>query len=163
MLILVYGLPGSGKTYFASHFAGEINAVHISSDLTRMRILEERSYSEDEKDYIYREMAVETMESLKKGKTVIVDATFYKEENRELFIRISNELGIAFRLIEICADEDDIRKRTSGKRVDSEADFDVYKQIKTDFEPVKQDHLSINSSELPLDEMIYRASIYISK
>jgi predicted kinase len=35
MIVLVYGLPGTGKTFFARHFAKETGAVHLNTDLVR--------------------------------------------------------------------------------------------------------------------------------
>jgi len=35
MIIIVFGLPGSGKSYFASKLAERINARYINSDVIR--------------------------------------------------------------------------------------------------------------------------------
>jgi len=35
MIIIVCGLPGSGKSFFAHRLAAKLDALHISSDKTR--------------------------------------------------------------------------------------------------------------------------------
>ena len=56
MIIIVLGLPGSGKSYFASRFAKLIHADYINSDRIRKSMFPARSYSEREKASVYNEM-----------------------------------------------------------------------------------------------------------
>ena len=53
MIVIVFGLPGSGKSYFASRFAKVINAGYINSDMIRKEIFEKREYSDQEKKAVY--------------------------------------------------------------------------------------------------------------
>jgi predicted kinase len=49
MIVIVFGLPGSGKTHFASWFANLINAEYINSDRLRKQRTAPAKYPEKEK------------------------------------------------------------------------------------------------------------------
>jgi predicted kinase len=46
MTVIVFGLPGSGKSYFATRLAELLNASYISSDQLRMQLYAKRTYTE---------------------------------------------------------------------------------------------------------------------
>ena len=56
MLIIICGLPGTGKTFIAKKLAPKINAEHLSTDRIRKELFPEPTYSEDEKNKVYVEM-----------------------------------------------------------------------------------------------------------
>ena len=49
MIVIVFGLPGSGKSYFASHLASMINADYINSDKVRRTMFDTRTYQKRKK------------------------------------------------------------------------------------------------------------------
>ena len=53
MVILVLGLPGSGKSYFAGRLAQKINAEYLNSDQIRKEMFQGRTYSDSEKAKVY--------------------------------------------------------------------------------------------------------------
>ena len=57
MMIIVSGLPGSGKSYFASRLARKFEATYINSDLMRKKIEAQGRYAFDDKLNVYEEMA----------------------------------------------------------------------------------------------------------
>src|SRR3954462_3705742 len=129
MVIIVFGLPGSGKSYFASRLASMINADYIKSDKLRKEIITNRTYSEKEKLAVYGIMLSKLIEARKQNKNVVLDGTFYKDEIRRIFIEGADEAeDIVF--IEVMAEENLIKERLQKTREDSEADFEVYKKIK---------------------------------
>lgn len=82
MIVIVTGLPGSGKSYFASHLSPLIDAVCINSDRIRKKMFTERIYSEAEKLSVYKEMLAEMKASVQRHKNVVLNATFYKKRIR---------------------------------------------------------------------------------
>jgi len=162
MNIAIFGLPGSGKTYFASQFASKINALHISSDAVRKDLLQMGHYEEQAKSIVYQTMLQLMVNANKKEQNLVLDATFNKRHIRNLFMEKARELHQQLYFIEIKADESVIRERLRHKRPDSEADFDVYLKIKKEFEQVDEDHLVLNSDKESLDEMLGRALVYIN-
>ena len=160
MIVIVFGLPGSGKSYFASRFASTINAVYISSDKLRMKMLDKRTYSSTEKLSVYNEMLAQMREVGKQNKNLVLDATFYKSDIRKKFLEETEENGnIIF--IEVIADESLIRRRLKEEREDSEADFKVYKDVKKEWEPLYEDHLILQSTNDNIGEMLHKTADYL--
>lgn len=161
MNIAIFGLPGSGKTYFASQFALKIHALHISSDAVRKDLLQMGHYEEEAKSMVYQAMLQLMENASKDNQNVVLDATFNKRRIRNLFKEKARKLHQQLYFIEIIAEEPVIRERLRHKRPDSEADFDVYLKIKKEFEPVDEDHLVLNSDMESINEMLNRAVVYI--
>ena len=160
MIVIVFGLPGSGKSYFASHLAGMINAEYINSDKVRRTMFDTRTYSKKEKLAVYNEMISQIGEAVKQHKNLVLDATFYKNDIREKFLNEAEDNdGIIF--IEIRAEEHLIRERLKRPREYSEADFKVYKKIKKQWEPLKANHLILQSTDSNIREMLKGTADYL--
>lgn len=150
MLVIVCGLPGTGKTTLAKTVAGKTDAAVINSDSIRMSMLEEREYTEDEKKMIYRAMLEEAGKQLKEGKNVVLDATFYKKELRENAKETAEKAGTESYIIECVTHEELLKERIFKRKkeeTESEADFEVYKKVKDQFEPIEEEHLAVDTSE----------------
>lgn len=161
MVVIVFGLPGSGKSFFASRLADMISADHINSDRLRKEILRERNYTDTEKALVYSTMLQKTKEAIEQNRNIVLDATFHKNSTRALFIEeIKDKTNVFF--IEVLADENIIRQRLKRKRPDSEADFDVYKKILQQWEPFKASHLTLESTDSNLDAMLQEAAQYLN-
>lgn len=163
MLILIAGLPGTGKSTLAKALAKRLDAVHLNSDVIRKEILEERTYSEEEKKLVYNKLLEQVEKEIKNGKTVIIDATFYKKELREEAIEIAKRNNEEYCIIKCILDEKIIKERIE-RRVseESEADFEVYKKIKEQFEKIEENHSEINTSkemEVQLDEAMHHLMV----
>jgi predicted kinase len=160
MIIIVFGLPGSGKSYFASHLANMIDAEYIMSDRVRKEMLSKRTYSDEEKLAVYDEMILKAIEANKLNKNVVLDATFYKKNIRSNFI---NKIPATerIRFIEVVADESLIRERLQKVREDSEANFEVYKKIKEEWEPMEEPHLTLRSTNDNIEEMLRKTASYL--
>lgn len=153
MIVIVFGLPGCGKTYFAGRLADEIHADLIQSDKLRKKMFDARTYSDNEKLHVYDEMMIQTKNCLKQNKNVVIDATFHRDKIRKKFIQEMPEIFF----IEIIADEQLIGERLKRKRADSEADFEVYKKIKSAWEPMHEHHLILQSGNDNIKDMLQTA------
>jgi len=160
MLVLVIGLPGSGKSTVARIIAKEIRAKILRTDEIRKALIREPKYNEMEKEMIYDAMFLAAEQLLKEGESVILDATFYKEELRDKAIDIAENLKKKFLIIECRAGDEIIKKRMEKRRKSmkslSDADFEVYKKLKEKFEPIKEgmeEHVVIDTSYLNKNEI----------
>ena len=160
MVIIVMGLPGSGKSYFASRLAANIHADYISSDSIRKTMIAKRTYSIEEKLSVYNEMLAQMQQAIKQHKDLVMDATFYKHSIRNKFIvETINTGGIFF--IEVRADESLIQERLQQTRPDSEADFNVYKRIQAQWEHLQEEHLIVQSTNDNINDMLHTAIDYL--
>lgn len=162
MIVIVFGLPGSGKSYFASRLAPLVHANYINSDLIRKKMHAMRTYSDREKLSVYDAMLAEMRRSIEQNSNLVLDATFYKQEIRKKFIDEATPAGgIVF--IEVKAEEPVIKERLKQKRPDSEADFEVYKIIEAQWEPFPKPHLTLASGDNNIEEMLLKAREYLQK
>ena len=160
MVVIVFGLPGSGKSYFASRLAKRIDADYINSDRLRKEMFKMRTYSMQEKESVYQTMLQRMKQDVAQNKNVVLDATFHKKETRQPFIKeMKTKGGIYF--IEIIAEERIIRERLKRKRRYSEADFKVYKIISSENEPLPESHLVLESTNSNIKEMLGKAVEYL--
>jgi|SRR6185312_1463170 len=161
MIVIVTGLPGSGKSYFASRLAKMIDAAYINSDRVRKYTFTHSVYTEEEKLAVYEEMLAEMKDAVHRHKQVVLDATFYKKDIREKFFDKAGATGALF-LIEVRADEALIKERLKQTRTDSEADFGVYTMIKEKWEPLGESHLILESTDDSINSMLRQALDYLN-
>ena len=162
MIIIIFGLPGSGKSYFASRLAMQLGATYVNSDELRMEMVADRTYTENEKNMVYDAMLKAMSEAVAAGKPIVLDATFYKKSIRKRFEHKARHMGQRIIYIEVTAPEDIIEDRLKIPRTYSEADFDVYLKIRKVAEPLKADHLILESSNNNIVSMLHEAIQYIS-
>lgn len=156
MIIAVIGLPGSGKSYFAERLAAAIHAAYISSDQVRKTLMAMGHYTTEQKERVYDEMLVQTQQAVMQNKNVVLDATFYRRVIREKFMnKVRDEDGMRF--IEITTPEPIIKERLKQKRKDSEADFEIYLQVRKQWEPLQEPHLALDSSGNDIEGMLRKA------
>lgn len=159
MVIIILGLPGSGKTYFAKALSKTLRATYINSDSIRETFPGPNRYSRTDKNIVYDMMLKKMLIAMHEGKTVIMDATFYKNDIRRRFTSYVREQGV-LHFIEIVADELVIKNRLSARQ-NSHADFGVYQLVKKEWDPIDFRHLTIKSTDNNIDEMISQAIDYL--
>ena len=160
MVIIVFGLPGSGKTYFASCLTKLLRSDYINSDRLRKELFKERTYSEQEIATVYNEMLVKMRAAVNQKKNLVLDATFHKNDKREPFVKeMEGKGGIYF--IEVRANENLIQERLKKDRPYSEADFEVYNFIRKHWEPLNEPHLLLESTGENVDTMLQKAVDYL--
>jgi predicted kinase len=162
MIVIVFGLPGSGKSYFAERLAKKINADYVNSDRLRKEMFPKRTYSAEEKAAVYNAMLQKMSVAAKQNQNIVLDATFHKQKTRKAFIDgIRGQDKVYF--IEIKAAENLIRQRLKKERADSEADYEVYKLLLQEWEPMNEAHLSLHSTDENISSLLQDAVKYLQK
>lgn len=147
-MILMCGLPASGKSWAAKRLARPLRAAVLHSDERRKTLAasgsvagtgyEEGRYSPVLKRATYAALQEASGASLRSGRSVVVDATFSKQEYRAPFLELARELGVPWLLVQVSAPEALVRSRMEERARDvheaSEADLAVYLRARAAFE-----------------------------
>jgi predicted kinase len=160
MIIFVIGLPGSGKSYFAARLAQINDAVYLNSDRIRKELLNYTRYTDKEKNMVYEEMLRLGIDAALNKKPVVLDATFYTADLRDRFLTALQPLDECC-FIEVIANEELIRERLKKPRIDSDANFEVYREIREQWQPLRDEHLILRSSDSNIENMLDQATEYL--
>ncbi len=163
ILIVIFGLPGTGKTTFAAVLSNQLGIKHFNTDIIRSLSGKPQQYDEENKAFIYDEILRLTRLEFEIGKSVIVDATFYKKKLRKRFKVLAQEYDVTLKWIEVCAGEEVVKKRVSKKRRYSEADYAVYQMIKSQFEPMQEKYIQLFSGQEEMPDLIEKAIKFIKQ
>lgn len=121
-LILLVGIPGSGKTTYAKNYIEQnYNTIHLSSDATRKELYGDENIQGNPGD-VFSLMQKRAIESLDNGCNVLYDATNMTRKDRAGIIGVCPkfakiECHIIWAPIEVCIERDSKRERTVGKEV----------------------------------------------
>lgn len=161
MMIIVMGLPGSGKSYFAKRLSDRIGATYIGSDAVRKEMKAMGKYGVEDKNRVYDRMVLLTKNGLSERETIVLDATFFKKRLLKRFISLAQEKGVPHRVFWIVAGEEVIKERVSKTRKDSEADYEVYLKLAGEFEKPQPPFLKLRSTQNNIAEMLDQADGFI--
>ncbi len=88
---MLYGFPGSGKTYFARQFAEDIGAVHLQSDKVRFELFENPRYDRQENEIVSHLMLYMAEEFLNAGLSVLYDGDANKQSLRRQIREVAHQ------------------------------------------------------------------------
>ena len=154
MIILMAGLPGTGKSAVARELSARLNGTILSKDTIRHTLFEQRDveYSTEQDDFCM-DVMLETAGYLlgKHGdRTVILDGrTFSKRYQIERVIRFAERLQQPWRIFEcVCSDE------TARQRLDAQQDhpagnrnYDLYLRVRREFEDIRFSKTLLNTDQ----------------
>lgn len=160
--IVVFGLPGSGKSYFAGRLAKRLDAVYLSSDQIRTESDARHDYSFSGKMKVYDRMFELATQWLKIRNTVVMDGTFYLKKIREKVRKQMNEFGAHLLFLEIKADKSLIKERLSRKRAYSEANYEVFEKLEKQTERMVEPHFVIHSNDHNIEDMLRIGRKYVA-
>lgn len=122
VLILLCGIPGSGKTTWAKNYISKNpDFVHLSSDAIRAELYGDENIQGNPVE-VFTLMQKKAVESLNAGYNVVYDATSMTRKDRAGIISMCPKFthiqcNIIWAPIETCIERDTTRERTVGKEV----------------------------------------------
>ncbi|MBK7938755.1 MAG: ATP-binding protein [Lewinellaceae bacterium] len=162
MLILIAGLPGTGKTTVAKAFARKYGAAHFNSDSIRREMGLWGSYRPEDKARVYAELLRRTHIALAADKTVVVDSTFFRADLRRPFEELAENLNQKIRWVLASAPAEVLLARVAVPRADSEADGVVLEKIQAQFEPLKVPHLVLPTADATPEDLADALHEYVN-
>lgn len=82
LLIMLYGFPGAGKTFFVRQLCEVLQAAHVHSDRIRMDLFDTPRYDRQENDVLAQLMDYMTGEFLNAGMSVVYDMNAMRPKQR---------------------------------------------------------------------------------
>jgi predicted kinase len=157
VLVMLCGLPGTGKSRLARRLAVQLPAVVVESDRVRQEIFARPAYTADESRQVHRICHVLMGWYLCHYYHVVYDATNLYEYHRRLAYSLAARNGARLVVAEIIAREDVVRDRLSPRRRKkpvtsvatdySDADWEVYLRMRRQAEPIQHEHINIDTSD----------------
>lgn len=151
-LIVVSGLPGSGKSYFSRRLAERLPLPIIESDAMRQILAPKPTYSAGESERLFRACHALIGDLLRRGISVIFDATNLIEYHREHLYRIADNAGAKLILVRMQAPPELVQQRLERRRNGddpddkSDADWQVYRKMTATAEKIRRNHFVVDTS-----------------
>jgi aminoglycoside phosphotransferase family enzyme/predicted kinase len=172
-LVLVAGLPGTGKSSLARRLADEAGFHVIRSDVVRKELagltsegpapapLRESLYRPEWTERTYGECMRKAEQLLFEGERVLVDANFREESKRRAFLEAAARWGVPQGILLCQADPDTVRRRLERRHQDaSDADWPVYLHASAKWEELGECTRRVShpiSTNGPPEQVIARA------
>src|ERR1700722_5545398 len=99
LLVILYGFPGSGKTYFARQLCEHLHAAHVQGDRIRNELFETPRYDKQENAVVAQLMDYMTGEFLGAGLSVVYDTNAMRFSQRRALRDMAHKLKVQTLLI----------------------------------------------------------------
>jgi predicted kinase len=150
-LVALCGLPGVGKSTVAGYITDRLDATRLRTDAVRKELFPDPDYTDAETDTVYRELCDRAGGRLEDGESVVLDATFAERTHRRLARGLASEHGVPFRLVRVVCDREIAERRIADREDISDADVEVYRRFRDEFDAVESDHVTVDNSDSKAD------------
>jgi hypothetical protein len=161
VLLMLSGLPGTGKSFLARKLCEKIPFVVVESDFVRKTLFNPPTYSPRESAFVHRVCHILIDRLLKKKLRVIFDATNLSEMHREYVYRLAEKNNAKLVIVQTVAPEEVVKERLAKRHTArddhdlSDADWEVYSRMKQYREPIGRPHIVVDTSK-DLEEEIQK-------
>jgi len=153
VLVVVSGLPGTGKSYFSRRLAEKVPLAVLESDALRKVLVASPRHTGKENARLFQAIHAVIDLSLEKGIPVLLDATSLAEAHREPLYRLAERHHAKLMVVVVGAPPEVVRRRleerqrSSVRQDHSDADWEVYHRLRPLQEPVRRNHIRVDTSE----------------
>jgi predicted kinase len=129
-LIIMVGIPGSGKSFFAEHFADTFKAPFVNFHHFRKELFNFPTFDKDEEEIIGRVANYMLDEVLKTGRTVVYEGQTDLRANRSLIAKIARDADYEPLFVWVQTEPITAKKRSTKPNMDKPALSDEQFNIK---------------------------------
>ena len=114
-IFVLYGFPGSGKTFFARQLCEELQAAHVQGDRVRYELFDRPRYDKQENEIVRHIMDYMTEEFIQAGMSVVYDINAMRASQRKTLRDLTIKNKAKSVLIWFQMDIDSAYERVSGR------------------------------------------------
>jgi|SRR5215469_4186861 len=166
MIVLLAGLPATGKSTLARSLADRLNGALLSKDAIRHVLFAPRDveYSTVQDDFVLQIMLETAAWTLRKdpARLVLLDGrTFSRRYQIDMVLNAAQELHQPWRVLECVCSDESARSRlemqsASGEHPAGNRTYALYLEVKARFEPITLPKTVIDTDQ-PLDICLQKA------
>jgi predicted kinase len=151
-LVVVSGLPGSGKSHFCRRLASRHPIARLESDALRKALFGQPTHSPEESRRLFAACHYVLDRLLGAGISALLDATNLREVHRRQLYAIADRHGAKLVLVSLRASAAVLKERLAARarRADpedlSDAGPEVYQRMRSLDEPIGRPHIVVDTS-----------------
>jgi predicted kinase len=163
-LIVLSGLPGTGKSHISRKLVERLPCVIVSSDTMRKVLFPRPAYDAVENQRLFAALHILIEDLLSKNIAILLDATNLVERHRERLYCITDRLRLKMIILRVEAPPEVVQERLQARMAgsepadSSEADFGVYLKMRANKQKIRRQHFAVDTSKdiTPVIEKIVR-------
>jgi predicted kinase len=149
-LVVLVGLPATGKSRIAQELRSRTGAVVLESDALRRLLFAQRTYSAEESRRLFAAVHLAAERLLADGVSVVVDATNLVEAERVPLYEIAERAGARLVVARVTAPSHIARQRLARREAAgvslSEAKAEVYERMRLRVDKIRRPHHVVDAS-----------------
>jgi predicted kinase len=156
MLIILGGLPGTGKTTIARELARQLGAVHLRIDAIERALQPSWPKGLPLDDAGYQVGYVVAEENLRLGHVVIADSVNPLTITRAAWRSAAERVPASFLEVEVvCSDMDEHRRRVESRNAEMGVELPAWEEVLSrEYEAWPAEHLLLDTASLSPDESV---------
>ena len=158
-LVMLSGLPGTGKSYFARELVKRVPFLVLESDRLRKALVHDPKYTPGEHSRVFAACHLLLEDFLGQGRRVLFDAANLTEKYRQPVYQMAGWASAPLVVIRLIAPEETVRRRLAERVAGldpgnySDADWLIHTRLRQGAEPIKREHLTVDTS-LDIDPVL---------
>ena len=153
ILVVLSGLPGTGKSHFARELTRLAPFFVVESDRVRKLLVPKPKYTPGEHSRVFKVCHLLIEENLAQGRRVLFDATNLTESFRRPLYLICDRLSVQLTILRFTAPVEVVRRRLADRVLglnsedNSDAGWPIYCRLSPYEERIQRQHLTVDTSE----------------
>ena len=151
-LVMLSGLPGTGKSFFALELVKRVPLLVLESDRLRKALVRDPKYTRGEHSRVFAACHLLLEEFLGQGRRVLFDAANLTERFRQPVYQIALLASAPLVLIRFTAPEETVRRRLANRAAGldpqnySDADWLIHTRLRQGDQPIQREHITLDTS-----------------
>ena len=151
-LVMLSGLPGTGKSYFARELVKRVPFLVLESDRLRKALVPDPKYTPGEHSRVFVACHLLLEEFLGQGRRVLFDAANLTEKYRLPVYQMASRVSAPLVVIRFTAPEETIRRRLAERAAGldlgnySDAGWLIHTRLRQGEQPIQREHINLDTS-----------------